>query len=225
MKLIYLSILLCFSVLAQAPASKAGTSKAAPKEPRRGPSVRPSLMDPKSMTAKAPDVYRVQFTTSKGDFVVEVHRDWAPLGADRFYNLAKNGFFDDASFFRVIKGFMAQFGISSNPAINRAWQNANIKDDPVKQSNKRGYLSFAATSQPNSRSTQIFINFGDNAGLDSQGFAPFGNVVEGMDVVDKIYSGYGETLSSVGHITNEGRPYLDKNFSQMDRIKTTRILP
>jgi peptidyl-prolyl cis-trans isomerase A (cyclophilin A) len=220
MKSIYLSILLCSSLLAQAPASKAQ----APKEPPRGPGSKPSLMNPASLRMKAPDLYRAQFTTTKGDFVVEVHRDWAPIGADRFYNLVKNGFFDDASFFRVIKGFMAQFGISSNPAINRAWQNANIKDDPVKQGNKRGNVVFA-TAGPNTRTTQIFINFADNTQLDAQGFAAFGNVVEGMDVVDKIYSGYGETIQSVGHITNEGRPYLDKNFSQMDRIKTAKIMP
>lgn len=209
-------MLMCSSLLAQEPASKGAARPAA---------AAPSLLNPASLRAKAPDVFKARFTTTKGDFVVEVHRDWAPIGADRFYNLVKNGFYDDASFFRVIKGFMAQFGISSKPAINRAWQNSNIKDDPVKQSNKRGYLSFAAASSPNTRTTQVFINFADNAGLDPQGFAAFGNVVEGMDVVDKIYNGYGETIQYVGHIVQEGRPYLDKTFPQMDRIKTAKIVP
>jgi peptidyl-prolyl cis-trans isomerase A (cyclophilin A) len=156
-----------------------------------------------------------------------VHRDWAPLGADRFFNLVKNGFYDDASFFRVLPGFMAQFGISAKPAINKVWEPATIKDDPVTQSNKRGYVSFA-TSGPNTRTTQMFINYGDNSRLDSQGFAPFGMVVEGMDVVDKLYNGYGEGAPNgsgpdQGRINSDGKAYLDKNFPQLDSIKTARI--
>ena len=223
MKSTFVCIVLCSNLLAQPPASKGGASKSGTS--KGAPSAaRASLQNPAALKAKAPEVYKVQFTTSKGDFVVEVHRDWAPNGADRFYNLAKNGFFDDAPFFRAIKGFMVQFGLSAKPAVNKAWDNATIMDDPVKQSNKRGYLTFAATSMKNSRSTQLFINLADNAGLDPQGFAPIGNVAEGMDVVDKLYTGYGETIQSAGRIGGEGRPYVDKTFPQMDRINTTKIL-
>ncbi|HWX23446.1 MAG TPA: peptidylprolyl isomerase [Vicinamibacteria bacterium] len=178
MRSLILSILSCSALLAQAPASKSPESKSA--------AGKPNLLNPASFRAKAPDVYKAQFTTTKGDFVVEVHREWSPLGADRFYNLVRSGFFNDAPFFRVIKGFMAQFGLSAQPAVNKAWADANIHDEPVKQSNKRGYLTFAKSSLPNSRSTQIFINLVDNAYLDGQGFTPFGTVVDGMDVVDKI---------------------------------------
>ena len=149
------------------------------------------LSDPASLNEKAPAVYQAKFDTSKGAFVIEVHRDWAPNGADRFYNLVKNGFYNDVRFFRVLDGFMAQFGINGNPNLSAVWRNANIKDDPVKQSNTRGTITFA-TAGPNTRTTQVFINFGDNAGLDGQGFSPFGKVVSGMDVVDSLYGGYGE---------------------------------
>jgi peptidyl-prolyl cis-trans isomerase A (cyclophilin A) len=220
MKSLFTSIVLCSSLLAQAPASKSATSKGT----AHAPVARPSLLNPASLRAKAPELFKAQFTTTKGDFVVEVHRDWAPLGADRFYNLVKNGFFTNAAFFRVLPGFMVQFGMSANPAVNKAWENANFKDDPVKQSNKRGMLTFAKTSQPNSRSTQLYINFGDNAGLDSQGFAPFGTVTEGMDVVDMIYSGYRERPDQ-SRITDEGDAYLVKNFPMIDKIKMAKILP
>src|SRR5437867_2363542 len=136
------------------------------------------LRTPSALTEKAPDTYLAKFDTTKGVFVVEVHRDWAPLGADRFYNLVKNGFFDDVRFFRVLDNFMAQFGINGDPAVMSAWRSANLRDDPVKESNKRGYITFA-TGGPNTRTTQVFINFKDNTGLDSQGFSPFGQVVEG----------------------------------------------
>ncbi len=188
-----------------------------------------SLLRPSSLHDQAPNDFKAKFTTTQGVFVVEVHRDWAPLGADRFYNLVKYGFYTDASFFRVISGFMVQFGISARPAVARAWEKANIKDDPVTQHNQRGYVTFA-TAGPNTRTTQAFINFGDNSGLDSQGFAPFGQVVEGMDVVDKLYSGYGEGAPSGNgpsqdRITNEGKAYLDKNFPKLDRIKSASIVP
>jgi len=143
------------------------------------------LRNPAALTEQAPATFNANFDTSKGVFVITVHRDWAPNGADRFYNLVKNGFYDDVRFFRVIDGFMAQFGIHGTPAVASAWQNASIKDDPGKQSNKRGFVTFA-TRGPNTRTTQLFINFGDNAGLDKQGFSPFGEVTKGMDVVDKI---------------------------------------
>src|SRR5690349_14999737 len=150
-----------------------------------------SLKNPASLTEKAPATYKVKLDTSAGPVVIEVHRDWAPLGADRFYNLVKNGFYDDVRFFRVLDGFMAQFGMSGNPGLSAAWRTQQLKDDPSgKQSNKRGYVTFAHAG-PNTRTTQVFINFQDNSPLDAQGFPPFGQVVQGMEVVDKLYSGYG----------------------------------
>ena len=163
MKTICLSLLISISMLAQGPATKGGPVK----EPPRGPGAKPSLMNPASLHAKAPEVYKAQFTTTKGDFIVEVHRDWAPIGADRFYNLVKNGYYNDASFFRVLQGFVVQFGMNAKPSVQAVWQNANIRDEPVKQSNKRGTLVFAKPSRPNTRTTQVFINFGDNAQLDA----------------------------------------------------------
>jgi peptidyl-prolyl cis-trans isomerase A (cyclophilin A) len=186
------------------------------------------LRNPAALTEQAPALFKANFDTSKGLFVIEVHRDWAPLGADRFYNLVKNGFYDDARFFRVIPGFMAQFGIHGNPTVASAWRGAQIKDDPVKQSNKRGYVTFA-TGGPNTRTTQLFINFGDNAAsLDKQGFAAFGQVVSGMDVVDKIYDGYGEGAPrgrgpDQGRTQSEGNAYLTKEFPKLDYIKTATI--
>ena len=192
------------------------------------PAPRLSLMVPSAMTAQAPATFKAKFTTTKGDFVVEVTRAWAPLGADRFYNLVKNHFFDGASFFRVLPGFVAQFGLSPRPEVSRVWAAANIKDDPVKQSNLTGYLTFA-TAGPNTRTTQLFINLADNRNLDSMGFAPFGKVVEGMDVVEKFYSGYGEGAPGgngpdQGRITNEGKAYLDKSFPRLDSIKVAMIV-
>src|SRR4051812_32044824 len=151
----------------------------------------PNLGNPAALNEKAPALYKVKLDTSKGAVVIEVHRDWAPNGADRFYNLVKNGFYDDARFFRVISNFMVQFGLNADPKLSAVWRSANIPDDPVKQSNKRGYITFA-TAGPNTRTTQVFINFADNAPLDRQGFAPFGQVTTGMDVVDKLYAGYWE---------------------------------
>jgi len=219
------SLALCSTLLAPAPApaSKSATSKSAASKAGT-PAAKPSLLNPASLRAKAPDLFKAQFTTTKGDFVVEVHRDWAPIGADRFYNLVKNGFFTNAAFFRVIPGFMVQFGLSANPAVNKAWESANLKDDPVKGSNKRGMVTFAKTSLPNSRSTQLYINFGDNAALDPQGFAPFGTVTTGMEVVDMIYSVYRERPDQQ-RITEEGDAYLVKNFPMIDKIKLAKILP
>ena len=183
------------------------------------------LRNPATLKEIAPAMYKVKFDTSAGVFVVRVHRDWAPLGADRFYNLVKNGFYDDVRFFRVLDGFMAQFGMSGNPGIQAAWRNQQLKDDPVKQSNKRGYVTFA-TAGPNSRTTQVFINFDDNASLDAQGFAPFGQVVEGMNVVDKLYSGYGRNnVPDQGRITTEGNAYLTKSYPKLDYIKKATIEP
>lgn len=182
----------------------------------------PALLQPATLTAKAPDVFSVQFTTTKGDFVVEVTRAWAPLGADRFYNLVKHGFFTDAAFFRVVPGFIVQFGLSADPAVNKVWHSANIKDDPVTQSNRPGTITFA-TAGPNTRTTQLFINFGNNAPLDRQGFSPFGRVTSGMDVVQKLYAGYGEQPDQ-GSITALGKAYLDKNFPKIDSIQSAKIV-
>ena len=183
------------------------------------------LRNPATLTAKAPAMYKAKFDTSAGVFVIQVHRDWAPLGADRFYNLVSNGFYDDVRFFRVLDGFMAQFGMHGNPGIQAAWRNQQLKDDPVKQTNKRGYVSFA-TAGPNTRTTQVFINFEDNAPLDKQGFAPFGEVVEGMAVVDKLYSGYGRNnVPDQGRITTEGNAYLMKSYPKLDYIKKATIEP
>src|SRR5881227_715291 len=199
MKLL-LTLAVCGSALvAQTPPpAKSATKAPAPAASKTGAATktgvaRPNpLLNPASLKAVAPELYRVKFTTTHGDFVVEVHRDWAPLGADRFYNLVKNRFFTDNAFFRVVPNFIVQFGLPADPAVGAAWQHANIKDDPVKQSNKRATVVFA-TAGPNTRTTQFFINFKDNgASLDGQGFAPFGTVTEGMDVVDGIFAGYGE---------------------------------
>src|ERR1700730_17786505 len=152
----------------------------------------PDLLDPSKATAKAPDTFKVKLTTTKGDFVIEVHRDWSPNGADRFYNLVKMGFYDDTRFFRAVDGFMIQWGISGDPMVSAKWQEQGIPDDPVKQSNKRAFVTFAQRGTPNTRSTQVFINYGDNSRLDNS-FAPFGQVVQGMEVVDSFYKGYGES--------------------------------
>jgi peptidyl-prolyl cis-trans isomerase A (cyclophilin A) len=185
------------------------------------------LKSPASLTEQAPAMFKADFDTSKGPIVITVHRDWAPIGADRFYNLVKNGFFDDVRFFRVLDGFMAQFGIHGDPAIQAAWTTARLKDDPVKQSNKRGYVTYA-TAGPGTRTTQLFINYGDNGSLDKQGFAPFGEVTTGMSVVDKLYNGYGEGQPggngpSQGALTSQGNAYLAKNFPKLDYIKTATI--
>ena len=185
------------------------------------------LRNPAALSEKAPDTYKANFDTSKGTFTVTVTRAWAPLGADRFYNLVKSGFYDDTRFFRVLDGFMAQGGIHGNPTIAKAWMSARIQDDPVKQSNKRGFVTFA-TGGPNTRTTQFFVNFRDNTGLDKQGFAPFGEVTTGMNVVDRLYNGYGEGAPSgkgpnQGRVQGEGNVYLNKDFPRLDFIKAATI--
>src|ERR1700761_5812409 len=193
------------------------------------PACAQSLSNPAALTAQAPAEYKVKFDTSKGVFVVDVHRDWAPQGPARFYNLVKNGFYNNARFFRVISGFMVQFGISGDPKLAAAWREASIPDDPVKQSNTRGMITFA-TRGPNTRTTQVFINYGDNNRLDGMGFAPFGQVVSGMNVVDALYSGYGEGAPrgagpEQGRIQSEGNAYLTQAFPKLDYIKTATIVP
>ena len=229
MKSIAIAVLLSTSLLqAQTPASKpapakTATSHAAAPTHSTAAAAHPSLLNAASLKAQAPAVFQAKFSTTAGDFTVEVHRDWAPLGADRFYNLVRNGYFTNAAFFRVVKGFVVQFGLSGNPAYNKVWSVARIQDDPVKQSNKRGTLVFA-TAGPNTRTTQFFINYADNPRLDGMGFAPFGTVVQGMDIVDKIFPGYQEKPEQ-DQITTQGDTYLKANFPMIDKIKLARILP
>jgi len=188
-----------------------------------------SLLNPASLKLEAPAVFDAKFTTSKGDFVVEVTRAWSPRGADRFYNLVKYHFFDGTAFFRVLQGFVVQFGISARPEVSQVWENAKIPDDPVTQSNTRGMLTFA-TAGPSTRTTQVFINLGQNTNLDGMGFSPFGKVTSGLEVVDKLYSEYGEGQPNgngpdQNRIQKEGKAYLEKSFPLLDTIKTAVIVP
>jgi peptidyl-prolyl cis-trans isomerase A (cyclophilin A) len=188
----------------------------------------PSLKNPASLKEQAPATFKAKFDTSVGVFVIQVTREWAPLGADRFYNLVKNGFYNDARFFRAISGFMVQFGIPADPAISPAWRSARIGVDPVKQSNKPMFISFAMGGTPDTRTTQVFINYGNNANLDAMGFAPFGEVIVGKDVVNKIYTGYGEGAPrgkgpDQARTQAEGNAYLNKEFPKLDFIKTATI--
>ena len=207
---------------APTPPTEKPAEKAAEKPQEKNPLLSPN--DP-AVNQKAPDFFKVKFTTTKGDFVVEVDREWAPKGADRFYNLVNAGFYDGCQFFRVIPNFMCQFGLNGDPKVSAAWRNAKIQDDPVKASNKRGFVSYAMAG-PNTRTTQVFINFIDgNTRLDSSGFAPFGKVSQGMEIVDKLYSGYGENPPETqGSIQSEGNGYLQKNFPKLDSIKTARVI-
>jgi cyclophilin family peptidyl-prolyl cis-trans isomerase len=183
---------------------------------------RAALMKPAGLKERAPNVFKAKFDTTAGIFVIEVHADWAPRGADRFYNLVKNGYYDGCRFFRVVPGFVVQFGINGDPVIQRNWTDATIPDDKVTQGNTRGFVTFAKSSEPNSRTTQLFIDFADNSRLNRQGFAPFGKVTMGMEVVDKIFSGYGEKPDQ-DRIEKEGNAYLTKNFPKLDYIKKATI--
>lgn len=230
---------LCF-VICLAPRVLCGqpqATPAAPAKPAAAPvhhtaphtGIDPALLHPATLKAKAPDVFEVKFTTTKGDFVMQVTRAWAPNGADRFYNLVKHGFFTNVSFYRYVKDFIVQFGLSPDPKVTAAWSGANIKDDPVKQSNKAGTVTFAMGG-PNTRQTQVFINLSDNSGsLDSRGFSPFGQITSGMDVVQQLFSGYGEIADLSGNgpsqsrIGEGGKAYLDKNFPKLDSIKSATI--
>jgi peptidyl-prolyl cis-trans isomerase A (cyclophilin A) len=189
-----------------------------------------ALLDPQSpaMNQTAPESFKAKFETSKGDFIVEVHREWAPHGADRFYALVQNGFYDDARFFRVISGFMAQVGINGDPKVATVWRTQAIQDDQVKQSNLRGFVSFAM-SGPNTRTSQLFINYGDNSRLDRLGFSPLGRIIAGMDIVDQLYSGYGEGAPQgkgpdQARIQREGNKYLHREFPQLDYVKKAVII-
>lgn len=215
------------TVLAQTPP----VTKAPPKAPAPSAPAAPSqrLLHPELAKAKAPDLYRAKFTTTKGDFVVEVSRLDAPLGADRFYNLVKTGYFTNVSFYRAVPS-LVQFGLSPFPSVSKAWSGVPIHDDPVKLHNVAGTISFAMAG-PNTRTTQLFINLSDgNTQYDSMGFTPIGKVTEGMDVVKTLYSGYGDMAEQGGRgpsqaqTTNAGKPYLDKNFPLLDSIKSATVI-
>lgn len=187
----------------------------------------PALLSPESANEKAPDAFKVRFETTKGPFTVAVTRAWSPIGADRFYNLVKRGYYDDVAFFRVLPGFMAQTGIHGHPAVNAKWRAAGVLDDIREKSNTRGRVTFA-TSGPDSRTTQIFFNYGDNSRLDGMGFTPFGEVVEGMEALDALYGGYGEGYPrgagpDQGRIQAEGNAYLRAEFPKLDYIKSARL--
>jgi peptidyl-prolyl cis-trans isomerase A (cyclophilin A) len=221
-----------------APPARAGTKtgarrSAAAKAPATtGPTAAQTakLMNPAALKAVAPPDYKAKFTTMKDqNFVIEVHRDWAPLGADRFYNLVRNGFFTGVRFYRVSPGFVVQFGVSPNPKITQAWSAAKIHDDPVKEHNTKGTITFAMGG-PNTRTTQLFINLRDNSMLDAMGFAPLGTVVEGMEAVEGLYSGYGEIAEQGGTgpkqelVMKEGEKYLKTKFDNLDTIKSATVI-
>jgi peptidyl-prolyl cis-trans isomerase A (cyclophilin A) len=182
-----------------------------------------ALLEPDQLTKKAPQLFDVTFHTTKGDFVVTAHRTWAPLGADRFYNLAKNHFYDGQKIFRVVPDFVVQFGISPFPKVSKAWQNATIPDDTITVHNQRGAVTFAAAG-PNTRTTQVFINLANNTRLDSDQFAPFGAVTSGMHVVDSLYSGYDDQPTPhQGEMMEQGNAYFDKAWPKLDEIKSTTV--
>lgn len=216
---------------AQAPAKPKASTAAKPSTGAKSATAAPratydrALLRPALLKEKAPDTYQVKFVTTRGEFTVNVTRAWAPLGADRFYNLAKHHFYDNTAFFRVVPNFVVQFGLSGTPAVSAAWKKADIKDDPVTQSNKKGYITFA-TAGPNTRTTQVFISLKDNARLDGMGFAPFG-VVDGtgINVVEMMYEGYGDNAGpDQDQIEKQGNPYLQKGWPKLDYIKSTAVI-
>ena len=188
------------------------------------------LTRPAAFTERAPAIYKASFDTSKGTFVVEVHRDWAPLGADRFFNLVKSGFYDDSRFYRVIDSMLVQAGMQGDPKVQAAWAAATIPDDPPKESNRRGTVTLASAGA-DTRATQFFINLADNGrAFDRQRLPPIGRVVSGMEVVDTLYSGYGEgsprgSGPDQSQIRAEGNAYLTKSFPKLDYIKHASIVP
>ncbi len=216
-------LLLAALVLLLPMAGAVAQNKQAPKPDPKA--VKEKLKDPSKLKDKAPDTFKVKFETTQGDFVLDITRSWSPNGVDRFYNLVKYGFFDGVKFFRVVPNFVVQFGIHGDPDLATKWLKSNIPDDKVVQSNKRGFITYAKSNAPNSRSTQLFINLQDNQGLDSMGFSPFGKVSKGMEVVDKLYGGYGEQLTQLqGQIAAEGNKYLEKEWPKLDGIKKATIV-
>jgi len=202
------------------PASAQGATAPKPAAPAVN-----RLLSPATLTAKAPETFKVKFDTSKGPVLLEVHRAWAPKGADRFYNMVRAGYFSDVRFFRVIPNFMAQFGVNGNPAVNKAWDAVRLMDDPPSgQKNVRGMLTYGTTGQPNSRGTQLFINYKDNSYLDAQGFVPIGQVTEGMEIVELLNAEYGAApQNQQGRIVEEGNKFLIASFPKLDYIKTATI--
>ena len=184
-----------------------------------------------STMGPGPAQYKVRLETTRGDVVILVHRDWSPIGADHFYELTEMHFYDNNAFFRALRGFVVQWGINGDPKVNKSWSEITIKDDPPKVSNKIGTVVFAKTGEPDSRTTQLFINLGDNSGaLDPQGFTPFGEVIQGMDNVMKIYTDYGEIAPngagpSPAAIADIGTPYLEEHFPKLDYVKRARVIP
>jgi peptidyl-prolyl cis-trans isomerase A (cyclophilin A) len=218
---------------AQAPPARGKSTQPPMKAPAKAAQTKQAfnsaLLTPAKLNERAPETFDAKFTTTKGDFVIRVAREWSPNGADRFYNLVKSGYYDGASFFRVVPGFVVQWGLSAHPRVTAAWQAARIADDPVKTSNKKGVVTFAMGG-PATRTTQVFINLRDNSRLDKDGFSPFGEIVQGMEIVEQLYSGYGDSVSSggrgpeQGRIGAEGKAYLDKEFPQLDSIKSTTVV-
>jgi peptidyl-prolyl cis-trans isomerase A (cyclophilin A) len=228
MKQFLTTLFVCGATFAQTKSTTAAKSAPATKSTtvaKKAPAAAPArnLLDPSTLKAKAPESFKAKFTTTQGDFVIQVTRAWAPIGADRFYNLVRGKFFDGAAFFRVIPGFMAQFGISPDPKVSAVWNSQNLQDEPVKESNKRGFVTYAKSGAPNSRTTQLFINYADNSRLDADGFTPFGEVIEGMDVVEKFYSGYGGSPDQSA-LQQLGKPWIEKNMPKVDSIKTAMIV-
>lgn len=215
---------------APAPSAPTPTEAAKPAEPAVATSTHPAMLDPSKATEKAPDKFKVKFVTTKGDIILEIVKANSPVGVDRFYNLVKMGYLQDIAFFRVVPGFMAQFGIHGDPNVNRVWKDLGIADEPVKGSNKRGTLTFAKKGLPNSRSVQFFLNLVDNPNLDGMGFAPFGQIVQGLDVLDKINGEYGEGFPrgrgpDQMRIQTQGNEYLKKDFANLDYLKSVEVLP
>jgi peptidyl-prolyl cis-trans isomerase A (cyclophilin A) len=213
---------------APAPPAETKPAPAATPAPAAAPAPVGNLMKPATLQEKAPDTYRVKFVTTRGEFTILVTRAWAPLEADRFYNLVRAGFYDNTAFFRVVPNFVVQFGISGKPDVSAAWRHAEMKDDPVAQTNKRGTITFAQTGKPNSRTTQVFINLADNGRLDysGQGFAPFG-IVEGngMNVVEMFYEGYGNDGGpDQDQMETQGTPYVKKGWPKLDYTIRATIL-
>jgi len=228
MKNFFLILILavCATAVAQTKAApKAAAPKAATKAATKSKAAGPNLLNPATLNAKAPPVYLVKLNTTKGPIVIRVNKSWAPIGADRFYNLVRAGFYNNNYLFRSTKQF-AQFGIPARPELSRVWMEHTMFDDRAIQSNKRGMITFASTGDKNSRSVQVFISKVDNTYLDSMGFAPFGEVIEGLDILDMLYSGYGEQVTNLqGEIINQGNAFLEKNFPRLDKITTAVIEP
>ncbi len=233
LRILVIPLLLCSACdskpVAPAGAPEVSKSETAAKDGKRAAAAAdPKLLDPAAARGEAPAEYVVEFTTTEGKIEVTVHRDWAPLGADRFYNLVQLGYFTDVAFFRVVKGFMVQFGMHGAPEVNAAWKTARIADDPRTQSNRKGTISFA-NSGPGTRTTQLFINFGDNVPLDSMDFAPFGEVTAGMDVVAKLHDGYGDgppqgSGPDQREIERNGNVYLQQRYPELDYIQSATII-